>query len=59
MKEFNKKIQEQFALMQKTGKLFRVALTGDQIWELYINSFPPEQNPIFRDPNSTTKNCNH
>jgi hypothetical protein len=59
MKEFNKKIQAKFALMQKTGKLFRVALTGDQIWELYLNSFPAEQNPIFRDPNSTTKNCNH
>lgn len=59
MKEFNKKIQAKFAEMSKLGKLFRVALTGDQIWELYINSFPAEQNPIFRDPNSTTKNCNH
>lgn len=59
MINFNKKVQEKFAEMSKTGKLFRVELKGDEIWDLYINSFPAEQNPIFRDPNSTTKNCNH
>jgi len=59
MKEFNKKIQDQFNQMSKTGKLFRVALTGQQIWDLYLSSFPKEQNPIFRDPNSSSKNCNH
>lgn len=59
MKEFNKKIQAKFAELSKTGKLFRVALTGQEIWDLYINSFPTEHNPIFRDPASTTKNCNH
>jgi len=59
MINFNKKIQAKFAEMSKTGKLFRVELTGQQIWELYISSFPQEHNPVFRDPNSTTKNCNH
>lgn len=59
MKEFNKQIQAKFVEMQKSGKLFRVALTGQQVWDLYINSFPKEYNPIFRDPLSTTKNCNH
>lgn len=59
MINFNKKIQAKFAEMSKTGKLFRVELKGEQIWDLYISSFPAEQNPIFRDPNSTTKNCNH
>ncbi len=59
MIEFNKKIQAKFAEMCKTGKLFRVELTGQQIWELYINSFSKENNPKFRDPNSTVKNCNH
>jgi hypothetical protein len=24
-----------------------------------LDSFPKEHNPIFRDPNSSTKNCNH
>lgn len=59
MKEFNKIVQAQFALMQKTGKLFRVAMTGQQVWDEYISSFTKELNPIFRDPLSTSKNCNH
>jgi len=44
--------------MCATGKLFRSSLTGHQVWELYINSFEKEYNPIFRDPNSSTHNCN-
>lgn len=58
MIEFNKKIQEQFDKMCATGKLFRSALTGQQVWEIYIKGFTKEQNPIFRDPNSTSHNCN-
>jgi len=59
MKTFNKKIQTKFAEMSKTSKLFRVDLTGQQIWDLYLGSFPKEQDPVFRDPNSTSHNCNH
>lgn len=59
MIKFNKQIQVKFAEMQKTGKLFRVKLTGQQIWDLYLSSFSKEDNPVFRDPNSTFKNCNH
>lgn len=56
---FNKKLQERFKKMCATGKLFRVKLTGDEIWKLYLDSFNEENNPIFRDPASTSKNCNH
>ena len=59
MENFNKKIQNKFAEMQATGKLFRVELTGNQIWEMYIGSFAPENNPVFRSPESSTHNCNH
>jgi hypothetical protein len=59
MKEFNKKIQEKFSQLSKPGKLFRVSLTGQQVWDLYINSFARVYDPIFRDPNSSTHNCNH
>lgn len=59
MIQFQKKIQAQFNKMSQSGKLFRVALTGLEVWELYISSFPKEFNPVFRDPNSTSKNCNH
>lgn len=59
MKNFQKQLQEQFTLMSKTGKLFRVQLTGQQVWDLYLQSFSEENDPIFRDPESTTHNCNH
>lgn len=58
MVKLNQQIAAQFALMCTTGKLFRSALTGQQVWDLYIGSFPEEQDPIFRDPNSTQHNCN-
>lgn len=59
MIEFNKKVQAKFTEMSKTGKLFRVELSGTQIWDLYLSSFTPDDNPVFRDPASTSKNCNH
>ncbi len=57
MKKLTLKLQSQFDEMQKTGKLFRVALTGQQVWDLYLTSF--EDDPIFRDPESSTHTCNH
>lgn len=56
MKQFNEKIQAQFNEMCKSGKLFRSSLTGQQVWDLYINSF--EHDPQFRDPASSEHNCN-
>ena len=59
MKNFQKLMQNKFAEMMQTGKLFRVQLTGNEIWEMYINAFPDEQNPVFRAPDSSIHNCNH
>lgn len=59
MIEFNKKVQAKFVEMQKSGKLFRVALNGQEIWDLYLSSFSKEDDPIFRDPESSSHNCNH
>lgn len=59
MVQFNKLIQAQFDKMSKSGKLFRVELTGRDVWDIYINSFSNENNPTFRDPESSSKNCNH
>lgn len=39
MEILNKKIQEKFDEMSITGKLFRVALTGQEIWDLYLKIF--------------------
>ena len=57
-KSFNEKIQLRFNKLQETGKLFRSTVTGDQLWKLYLESFPPEYNNVFRDPNSSENNCN-
>lgn len=58
MTELVKLIQAQFYKMCATGKLFRSSLTGQQVWDLYINGFKKKHDPIFRDPNSSTHNCN-
>lgn len=56
--EFASLIKEQFSLMAKTGKLFVSSVSGDTLWELYLKSFAPQDDPIFRDPNSSSNNCN-
>ena len=58
IKEFNDKIQAQFAKMCKTGLLFRVKMSGREIWDLYLSAFNEEDDPVFRDPASTSHNCN-
>ncbi len=56
MQQLNQKIHEHFVSMCSTGKLFRVALTGQQVWDLYLKSF--DADPVFRDPESSEHNCN-
>lgn len=56
-KNFTDKMQKKFTEMMKTGKLFRVNLTGQEIWDLYLKSF--DNDPIFRSPESSEHNCNH
>ena len=41
MIEFTKKIQAQFDKMCSTGKLFRSSITGQKVWDIYINGFEP------------------
>lgn len=57
-KQFNQAIQKQFTAMQDY-KLFRLNISGQQIWDMYLRSFKPQDDPIFRDPNSSTHTCNN
>ena len=59
MEQLNKKLQLQFDKMCATGKLFVSSVTGRQVWETYLSSFSSKHDPIFRDPQSSTHNCNH
>lgn len=56
MKELNRLMQQQFMIMCNTHKLFRSRVSGDKVWETYLSSF--KEDPIFRDPESSTHNCN-
>jgi len=59
MKNLTKELQKQFDKMCQTGKLFESSVSGREVWDMYLDSFPKEENPIFRDPASSTHNCNH
>lgn len=52
----NNLVQEQFKVMCNTNKLFISSVTGDELWNTYLNSFNPKE--IFRDPESSIDNCN-
>lgn len=58
MENLSKNLQKQLELMAATGKLFRANVTGDKIWDMYLSSFTEETDPIFRDPESSSHNCN-
>lgn len=44
---FKHAVAAQFALMSQ-HELYRTNVTGDQLWETYLSSFPEGTNPIYR-----------
>lgn len=51
-------IQKALDLMvSKSVALYRVGISGDDLYESYLNSY--EVDPVFRDPESSVHNCNH
>ncbi len=59
IQQLNKLLQAQFNIMCSSGKLFRVNIPGQELWDLYLNSFLPKYNTVFRSPESSEHNCNH
>lgn len=57
-KQFLTVLQNQFQNMVQYN-LYRLDVSGDDIWDAYINGFDAKDNPIFRDPNSSYHNCNN
>lgn len=47
-KTLKQAVQRQFNIM-KIAPCFRVAIEKDYIWELYLDSFPEDTNPKFRE----------
>lgn len=56
-KELNSLIKKQFNLMSSTGRLFISSVSGEKLWDLYIDYFNPGDDSVFRDPNSTSHTC--
>lgn len=56
MKELSKLLQGQVDKMVSMGPLFRVNLDKEKLWKLYLQGF--EDDPVFRDPESSKHNCN-
>lgn len=54
-KLFSKAIKNQFDKMSKK-ELYRTNVTGDELWELYLKSFPEGTNPIHKE--RTVHDCN-
>src|SRR5574343_1589519 len=42
------KVQLQFEAMCNTGKLYISSIDGETLWQTYLSSFKPENNPIWR-----------
>lgn len=59
MEELREQLQQQFDKMCATGKLFRSSVTGQQVWDKYLQGFTDVEDPVFRDPESSSHNCNN
>ena len=57
-KDFSQLVKQQFSTICQYQQLYKSSVTGDALWDLYLGSFKPKDNPIFRDPNSSSHNDN-
>lgn len=55
---FKKAVQDNFKTMAKgVSHLFEVDLDEDELWETYLNSFPPGTNEVFRERREFDCSC--
>lgn len=56
--EFRNKLQEHFAAMTKdVSSLFEINVDKDELWNLYLDSFPTGSNNIFRERREHDCSC--
>lgn len=54
--QFAKAVYNQFTNMSQ-HELYRVDLSGDKIWEMYLGAFPEGTNPIYRERTEHDCSC--
>lgn len=54
--KLKKAVHSQFKKMAK-GKLFRTMVSGSDLWDTYLSSFPPGSNPIYKERTEHDCNC--
>lgn len=55
-KEFAKLIRTRFDFLSKNDKLYVVDVTKDELWGVYLKSFPEGTNPVYKE--RTEHDCN-
>ena len=57
-REFKKQLQDHFKEMTKDAlQLFEVAVDKDELWNLYLDSFPEETNKIYKERREYDCSC--
>lgn len=57
-KEFKKAIQNKLGfLLENSTTLFESEIDGEELWELYLKSFPAGSNPIYRERTENDCSC--
>lgn len=54
-KKFSDVVAHNICEMNKQRNLFMVDASGDELWDAYLNSFPPGTNPIYKE--NTEHDC--
>ncbi len=56
-KRFSNAVDARVSHILKKGTAFRVDVTRDELWEVYLSAFPEGTNPMFRERTEHDCNC--
>lgn len=57
-KDLAEKVRGRFLELSRTEELYQTSTSGELLWKAYIEAFRPGDDPVFRDPESSTHTSN-